>query len=457
MDFVRRIALLRLTALIAIGVSAVLTVDHLRPGRAFCPLAEACAAARDSALGSIGGVPTSVIGMVAFGALIVLTLLPLEISRPVLKPVGGIAAAAGLGLIAYQRVELGTYCPLCLVADGAGFVAGMLTVFWPQLPLRPSGRFIRWESGGARSAWTMAAILAAVVPFAIPRPVDTGWVEITPLAAGAFSEQDAIEVVAEPIPPRGATAVPAVPPASVRVDAPVPPAPSLPLSRPAADTPRAVLAVAPPASRPPVVVPPPVVLAPARVAPAPPAASPARAGREPGRAPRFAPRFVPGATPAPVAKQGPGVVLYLNAFCGHCRATHKRLDAVIAETGVALRRRRIYTWAGKKIPAWARACAFAQTQGLEERMFTELMKARRESTSEVLEAARRAGVDVDRLRACLKQRAVPPRLQRDRRLVQRARIRKLPTIDIGRRRLMGAQSKAELRAAITAAMDANSG
>ena len=150
-------------------------------------------------------------------------------------------------------------------------------------------------------------------------------------------------------------------------------------------------------------------------------------------------------------------MLYLNAFCGHCRATHKRLDAVIDEMGVEVRQRRVYTWAGKKTPAWARACAFAETQGREDRMFAELMKARRESTSEILAAARRAGVDVARLRVCLKQRSVPPRLQRDRRLVKRARLQKLPTIDIGRRRLMGSQSSAELRAAILAAIGSSSG
>ena len=69
-----------------------------------------------------------------------------------------------------------------------GIRRGHADRLWPRLPLRPSGRFIRWESGGARSAWTMAAVLAAVVPFAIPRPVDTGWVEIQPADAAMFGD-----------------------------------------------------------------------------------------------------------------------------------------------------------------------------------------------------------------------------------------------------------------------------
>jgi len=76
MAYVRRTAALRIAALAALLASAVLTSDHLHPDREFCPLAEACAAARESPLGTLAGVPTSVVGMVAFGGLILAGVIP---------------------------------------------------------------------------------------------------------------------------------------------------------------------------------------------------------------------------------------------------------------------------------------------------------------------------------------------------------------------------------------------
>src|SRR5688572_31059970 len=114
----RRLVLLRLTAVTAVCVSTLLTYDTLHPDRAFCPLAEACERVRESALGSLFGVPTSLLGMVAFGGLFLLTLLPVEWARTLLRPAGLFAAFAGVGLFAYQALAIRTFCPLCLVADG---------------------------------------------------------------------------------------------------------------------------------------------------------------------------------------------------------------------------------------------------------------------------------------------------------------------------------------------------
>jgi hypothetical protein len=47
----------------------------------------------------------------------------------------------------------------------------------------------------------------------------------------------------------------------------------------------------------------------------------------------------------------------------------------------------------------------------------------------------------------------PPRLQRDREIVSRARLEGMPTLDIGKRRLQGEQSEAELAEALRAAID----
>jgi predicted DsbA family dithiol-disulfide isomerase len=148
------------------------------------------------------------------------------------------------------------------------------------------------------------------------------------------------------------------------------------------------------------------------------------------------------------------IVEYLNAYCPHCRATHRRLEKVLAEMDVATKRLRIYTWGGNEYPVWARACVFAESQGLEERVFEELLNARNQSTAEVYAAAQRAGLDVALLQKALQDGTPPPRLVRHRKIFRAAHLEGLPTLDIGRRRLMGEQSEAELKEAVSAALPA---
>jgi uncharacterized membrane protein len=417
-----RLSLLRLTAMAGLVVSALLTYDKLNPDRAFCPLAEACQQAGASALGTIAGVPTAVLGMVAFGGLFLLTLLPMgDNVRKLLKVAGLLGAIGGAVFFGYQALKLDKYCPLCLVADAAGLVAGVLTLTWSR---GARGR----ESVAARVAWLFAAVLATVLPFAWPRPERPAFVEIEP-AANLFEDEPvaptdlAPAVVAQRQPPGPPPS--RVPPGSrqgipQRPDEVPPPAPStdVPLGPP----PPALPAPLPPAPRPP----------PVAAAPAP----------------------APVPAPTPPAADEVLIVEYLNAYCPHCRATEARLDKVVAEMGLKVRKRRVYTWATMDYPAWARACALAQTMGLEERMFSELLASRGPDVSEVRAAAQRAGVPLDALDAALRDPTPPPRLVKDRQLFSAARLQGLPTLDIGRRRLMGEQSEQELRNALMAARPA---
>lgn len=174
----RRIAALRVTALAALAVSAILAADTLHPGRAFCPLAAACEKARSSALGKILGIPTSVHGMVAFGGLFLLSMLKVETSRRLLRPAGFLAAVVGAGLFGYQAIVIRSFCPLCLVADTAGLVAGLIVLTWPKTPIRRSGRKLPAESLVARLRWATVATLVVAAPFLWPRPEKPSWVEL---------------------------------------------------------------------------------------------------------------------------------------------------------------------------------------------------------------------------------------------------------------------------------------
>jgi uncharacterized membrane protein/protein-disulfide isomerase len=338
----RRLVALRCLALLGLAASAALVGDSLRPERAWCPLASACEAARESALGSFLGIPTSWIGLLAFAGLLALTLVPFARAALATKVVGIAAAVAGSTLLAFQAFALGTFCPFCVVADLSAVAAGGVVLLGGPPPTASAGE-------PRRLWWAAPALVAVALPLAWPRGGgQPGWVAI--------------------------------------------PAPGTPSPAPAA----------------------------------------------------------PGTPPPPVDTRVP-VVEYLNPFCPHCRATHVRLAAVLAETQVKVRRERIYVWTNPSPPLWAKACVCAQDLGDERLLFRELLQARSESPAEIWEAARRAGFDVEKLRACVERGDADARLANLHRLVLDARIQGLPTLDIGRRRLQGEQSEAELREALAAA------
>ena len=97
------------------------------------------------------------------------------------------------------------------------------------------------------------------------------------------------------------------------------------------------------------------------------------------------------------------------------------------------------------------ALEHARSEGVESELFHALLEATDDGVAEILRAGERAGLDPDALRAAIVQSETPARLERHRRLVQQAGLRGLPTLDIGRRRLMGEQTEAELEEAIRAA------
>ena len=517
-----RIAALRLIAMAALVASAILITDGLHPDRAFCPMEQACEAARSSALGTFFGIPTALLGAAAFGGLFFLTLLPVAWSRRPLQVAGFLAALGGAGFILYQALVLQTFCPLCLVADVAGLLAGLSTLRWPAPPVRISGRRSEGESTPSRVAWTLAGVIAVAAPFAWPRTEQASWTEIPEHAMLQFEEEeeeeeDALQLqlalqaapvpMVEPVarrrpppplapettalPDAARTAHPAQPVRPMPPPQDRPPAPSKALvsitrwrtdsqlaaeraAREAREAPRHERVprrdVRPAAATQPVAdhdAPPDRESAsrPEAARREPPAAAPELVAASRNSAPQPPPSIeahhraaTPGdtRTPSPQKprrrKRGPVIVEYLNAYCGHCRATHRRLQRVLDEMGVEVQHHRVYAWADKGYPLWVRACAFAATQGAEERMFEELMRAPDQGSAAVQAAARRAELDLDGLRQALRAPQVPASLVRNQRRMKTAGLRGLPTLDIGRRRLMGEQSEAELREALRVAL-----
>lgn len=456
-----RTILVRLVAMAALVVSALLTVDLANPGRSFCPIDAACEQARESALGTILSVPTSVLGMAAFGVLFLLTLLPVDKARRALMPAGFLAILGGFVFIAFQAYWLRSFCPLCLVADCAGILVGLLALSWPRpTPYSWRGR-LPAESRGARVLWTVAAMMAVLLPMNWPRPAEKGWVEIAPVVDLDERWFPDLETLAAggggPAESAGAR------------DARVPEPQPAPQADPAVrEVPAEAPNPAPPEMR---AVPPLLSLQAEHATPEPPPPAP-ETPPQPARAPTQPVQVVAASDPAPASPPEPSsapapespeepaserrkpllVVEYVNAYCPHCRATHRRLERVADELGVPVRWRRVYVWRGRTAPLWARACIYAQSVGLEDRFFGELIQARSSHKSEVFAAARRAGLDMAGLQRAVASGTTPARLTHDRRIARATRITRLPTIDVGRRRLMGEQTEAELRVAMRAAL-----
>ncbi len=414
----------RIAILAALAVSAVLVADHLRPGPAFCPFEEACEKAAESTLGSVAGVPTSVIGAVAFGALLLLLLPARGIARTLRVAAGCLCVTGGSALVLYQAFVLKSFCPLCVVVDASAIAGGAFII------LNALGRSVYdWhdrESIGGKAAWALGGVLAFVVPFAIPQETPPAFEEAVPLAD---ADLEPLETIAEPSDNEPTSDDPIVLMSPPTVDEP-------PLETPAPPPPPSIEEPAP------------VIEEPARVRVLP------VAERTPVVAVEVMP--APEPTPEPTPKPQPKVLIveYLNAYCPHCRKTHRRLEKVLAELKVPVKRRRIYTWSSDDYPLWARACIYAKTVGKEDQMFRALMETKSPKRGEVFGAARRIGLDTNALQRFVSRSEPPAALVRDRRLARGARLKGLPTFDIGKRRLMGQQNEQALRGAIRAAAGA---
>jgi protein-disulfide isomerase len=120
-------------ALIGLGASVASLFDYLAPAPQFC--AEAgCATVRASAWSHPLGVPLPAIGIAYFLAMTVLGFWSRRRTRLVLA---GVGAAAGIGLILLQALAIGAWCKLCLIADPAAILGGLVVIAGAGT-LRPS-------------------------------------------------------------------------------------------------------------------------------------------------------------------------------------------------------------------------------------------------------------------------------------------------------------------------------
>jgi uncharacterized membrane protein/predicted DsbA family dithiol-disulfide isomerase len=157
--------LLRVALLFALGTSAALTIDYLSSNPAFCSATSGCGAVRRSGFGYLGPVPVPALGLLAFSAVLALSLGPASVRRW-----SGWAAMLGAliagALIVIQALVIRKFCWLCIVVDVAAIVAG-------AAGLALVVKNLEGEPGSAKSplrawAWGALGALAVVSPLLWP-------------------------------------------------------------------------------------------------------------------------------------------------------------------------------------------------------------------------------------------------------------------------------------------------
>jgi uncharacterized membrane protein/protein-disulfide isomerase len=112
---------------LALGASAVLFVDYVRPAPVFCAEGGGCAALRRTVFARPLGVPTPIFGLSGFFAIAIATCLSGVRARRVQAALAVIGALFA-GLFIVVQIALHTICPYCAVVDTAAVALAVLSI-----------------------------------------------------------------------------------------------------------------------------------------------------------------------------------------------------------------------------------------------------------------------------------------------------------------------------------------
>jgi uncharacterized membrane protein/predicted DsbA family dithiol-disulfide isomerase len=158
--------LLRLALLLALAASSALAIDYLSSNPAFCSGTSGCGDVRRSGWGYVGRIPVPALGILAFAAVLSLSLGPAVLRRfaAYAAMFGALVAAA---LVVVQAVVIQAFCWLCLVVDTAAIVAGAAGV--ALVVKRSEGNAAEPANEPlARWAWGALGALAVAAPMLWP-------------------------------------------------------------------------------------------------------------------------------------------------------------------------------------------------------------------------------------------------------------------------------------------------
>jgi protein-disulfide isomerase/uncharacterized membrane protein len=152
--------LLRLASVIALAASAALLADYSNAVASFCAEGSGCAAVKASSYASLMGVPTPVVGLLGFTALLTVSLAGGRLARLLLLPAAGVGAVGAVAFIGLQLLVIHQLCWLCMTVDISALFA--LLGAWGY-------RRQQREDGLRLPAWGVIALLAVVAPLFWPR------------------------------------------------------------------------------------------------------------------------------------------------------------------------------------------------------------------------------------------------------------------------------------------------
>ena len=160
MRFALWLVVMRLAALVALGVSGALLIDYVSYNPSFCSPGSGCSAVRASGWGYLfgGQVPVPAIGIAGFAGLLVVSLSR-ELAKWVfpMAALGGVLAAI---FIAVQAFVIREFCVLCVVVDVSALVAAFAAWVHSRGPTARDP-FMGW-------AWVCFAAAAVGAPLIWP-------------------------------------------------------------------------------------------------------------------------------------------------------------------------------------------------------------------------------------------------------------------------------------------------
>lgn len=163
------ISLVRLFTLVALAASAALFVDYTSYTPAFCTAANSgCAAVRASGYGMLLGlIPVPLAGLIGFGAVLVVSLLPAGgLRKRLLAPLAVAGGAGGVLLFALQALIIKRFCEYCVATDVSSLLIARFAVIHRQsLTAKPPDQN---KEIVARWGWAALGGLAIAAPLVWP-------------------------------------------------------------------------------------------------------------------------------------------------------------------------------------------------------------------------------------------------------------------------------------------------
>jgi uncharacterized membrane protein/predicted DsbA family dithiol-disulfide isomerase len=160
-----------LPVLAGLVASAMLLVDYTGPAPVFCVEGGGCDALKHTAFATPLGIPLPAVGLAAFLALGVVSLLGGSRARLAQLALGCVGGLVGLSLLLVQ-LRLGKLCPYCCIADASGILSAVAASLRLWLaPEAPASRMLRYASAALLAVAPAVPLIGGFLVGPVPRVI----------------------------------------------------------------------------------------------------------------------------------------------------------------------------------------------------------------------------------------------------------------------------------------------